>query len=157
MQLLIIRHAAAVARSKDVADASRPLTERGRRQWKRAVRGLVRLGVRLDRVYHSPWLRAVETADALIDRIDAESVVTRRLAGSPTPALLRGLAGDRVAVVGHQPWLGELVGLLVLGSRERGAWLELDKGGVAWLEGEPLPHRMVLRALVSPKMLRATR
>jgi phosphohistidine phosphatase len=111
--------------------------------------------VRVDRVYHSPWLRAVETADALVDRMDAQSVATRRLAEAPTSALLRDLSGDRVAVVGHQPWLGELVGLVVLGSRERSAWLELGKGGIAWLEGEPLPGRMVLRALLSPKMLRA--
>lgn len=157
MQLLVIRHAAAVPRAKGTPDASRPLTERGRRQWTRAVRGLVRLGVRLNRVYHSPWLRAVETADALIECIDAESVVTRRLVESPTPALLRDLAGDRVAVIGHQPWLGELVGLLIFGTREHSKWLELGKGGIAWLEGEPMPHRMVLRALLSPKMLRTMR
>jgi phosphohistidine phosphatase len=157
MQLFIIRHAVAVPRSKERKDASRPLTERGRRQWRRAVRGLERLGLRFDRVYHSSWRRAVETAEALSNLIDGESVATDRLAQSPTPALLRELVGARVALVGHQPWLGELIELLVAGGSGGGTWLELDKGGLAWLEGEPRPHRMVLRALLPPKVLRAVR
>ena len=157
MQLFVIRHAAAIPRSRKIDDASRPLTDRGRRQWRQAVRGLRRLGVRFDRVYHSPSLRAVETANAVVDNMDCESVVTRRLAEPVAPALIRELKGKCLAVVGHQPWLGELVGLLVKGSRDSGTWLTLEKGAVAWLEGEPRPGRMVLRAVLSPKVLRALR
>jgi phosphohistidine phosphatase len=157
MQLFVVRHAVAVPRSGKIDEAARPLTEQGRRQWRRAVRGFERLGVGLDRVYHSPWLRAVETADMLVGRIGGEQVATDRLAEAPAPALLRELKGERAAVVGHQPWLGELVGLLALGRADSGAWLELGKGGIAWLEGEPRPGKMVLRALLPPKVLRGLR
>jgi phosphohistidine phosphatase len=108
--------------------------------------------VPLERVYHSPWLRAVETADSLIETTNSKSIATHRLAEAPTAALIRELRGDCVAVVGHQPWLGELVGLLVLGRRASGAWLELGKGAIVWLDGEPQPGQML-----PPKVLRALR
>jgi phosphohistidine phosphatase len=157
MRLFVIRHAEAVPRSSDIDDASRPLTEQGRRQWRRAVRGFERLGMKPQRVYHSPWLRAVATAEELIDRVFGKPVATRRLAEAPSPALLRELKGECVAVVGHQPWLGELVELLVLGRANSGAWLELGKGAIVWLEGEPRPGKMVVRAVLPPKVLRALR
>jgi phosphohistidine phosphatase len=157
MKLLVIRHAEAVPRSNGIDDASRPLTEPGRRRWRRAVRGFERLGIPLERVYHSPWLRAVETAGLLVDATGQESIATRRLAEAPTAALLRELRGECVAVVGHQPWLGELVELLVLGRAKSGAWLELGKGGIVWLEGKLRPGEMVIRAILLPKVLRAMR
>jgi phosphohistidine phosphatase len=157
MQLFVVRHAIAVPRSGEIDEAARPLTVQGRRQWRRAVRGLQRLQIRPDRVYHSPWLRAAETADMLVDGVGGELVVTRRLAEEPGPALVRQLKGESVAVVGHQPWLGELIGLLVLGHADWGGRLVLGKGGVAWLEGEPRPGKMLLRALLPPKVLRASR
>ncbi len=90
MQLFLIRHAPAVARSPRIPDATRPLTREGRKQWKRAVRGLERLGLMFDRLYHSPWLRAVETADALAHLAVGETVVTSELArrpnGHPAPS-----------------------------------------------------------------------
>jgi phosphohistidine phosphatase len=157
MQVFVIRHAAAVPRSSKIDDASRPLTDRGRRQWRRAVHGFRRLGVRFVRVCHSPWLRAVETANVLIAETGGESVVTHRLAEPPTPALLRELKGDCAALVGHQPWLGQLVGLLVFARRDSGIWLDLGKGAIVWLEGEPRAGRMTLRAVLPQKVLRALR
>jgi phosphohistidine phosphatase len=160
MRLFVIRHAEAVPRSSDIDDASRPLTEEGLRRWRRAVRGFERLGMKPERVYHSPWVRAVATAEELIERVEGERVATRRLAEAPSPALLRELKGECVAVVGHQPWLGELVELLVLGRANSGAqraWLELGKGAVVWLEGKARPGKMVLRAVLPPKVLRALR
>lgn len=153
MQLFVIRHAAAVARSPSLPDASRPLTPKGRTRWKRAVRGLESQEITFDRIYHSPWLRAVETANALA-RLARETVVTGELVRRPTQALLDHLEGDRVALVGHQPWLGELVGLLLFGDPGAGARLMLKKGAVVWLEGEPRASGMRLLASLTPGVLR---
>jgi phosphohistidine phosphatase len=144
MHLFVIRHAEAVPRSEDVSDALRPLTDHGRRQWRRAVRGLVRLGVYFDRLYHSPWLRAVETADGLVDLVQTESVVTQLLTRRPNRGLMQSLEGERVALVGHQPWLTQLAGLAAFGRPAEGARIDLKKGGVLWLEGEARPGYMVL-------------
>jgi phosphohistidine phosphatase len=155
VQLFVIRHAVAVPRDARTPDAARPLTPKGRRRWKRAVRGLERLGVTFDRLYHSPWLRAVETADALADLVDGETVETKELAQRPTPALLTRFEGERVALVGHQPWLGELVGLLVFGEAREGVRLMLKKGSVVSLEGRPRAGGMTIQAILPPRVLRA--
>ena len=153
MELLVIRHAAAAPRGQGIEDAARPLTAKGLARWERAVRGLAKLRIELDRVYHSPWLRAAQTAEALTPLLRGESVATIRLTEKPGKVLLTELTGHRVAVVGHEPWLGELITWLVLGSPEAGR-IELRKGSVAWLDGDPMPGRMVLRALLPPKLLR---
>jgi phosphohistidine phosphatase len=155
MDLFVIRHAPAVPRSERIDDARRPLTDKGRRQWSLAVRGLDRLGLRFDRVYHSPWLRAVETAEALANLVVNETVVTKGLSRRPTDALLRALRGERVAVVGHQPWLSELVAMLALGRPQDAGRFELRKGAIVRLEGSPRAHGMVVRAILPPKVLRA--
>ena len=154
MQLFLIRHAIAVPASEDSEDAARPLTAEGRRKFERVVRGLDRLGVRLDRVIHSPWTRAVQTADLLHRLIDGESQVEMGLTRPPDAELAARLAGDRVAAVGHEPWMSELLALLVTGNKTHADRFRCKKGQVAWLEGEPQPRGMELVASLPPRILR---
>ena len=79
------------------------------------------------------------------------------LARPPSQALLQEIAGTRVALVGHQPWLGELVVWLLTGAQADGSAFAFKRGGVAWLEGQPQPGRMALRAFLPPKVLRELR
>jgi phosphohistidine phosphatase len=163
MDLLVIRHAIAIDRDDPRApadDADRPLTRRGRRRLRSAVRGLARLGVGVDRVLHSPWTRAAETADLLGPIVEGDLAGARRattlLTQSPRAELYTELAGlgGRAAVVGHQPWLGELIAALTVGAAHLGGALDLRKGGVAWLDGDPTPGGMRLRAFLPPRALR---
>ncbi|MCB9560246.1 MAG: histidine phosphatase family protein [Kofleriaceae bacterium] len=166
MELLVIRHALAVERAEGASaadDAARPLTSRGRRRFRDVVRGLQRLGFATDRVLHSPWQRAVETADLLEplvdDDLDDVRVATPHLAAPPRAELFALIAerGARVALVGHEPWLGQLVALLTVGAAEQGDTMPFRKGGVAWLEGSATPGGMQLRALLPPRVLRRIR
>ena len=155
MELFVIRHAIAVPGSMVLADAERPLSPQGRARFTQAVMGLQRLGIRYDRLYHSPWLRAVETAALLGPVLVGEAVCSPALARPPSQALLDAIVGERVALVGHQPWVGELVTWLTTGTQSDGSAFAFKRGGVAWLEGRPKPGRMVLRAFLPPKVLRA--
>ena len=155
MEIFLVRHAAATARARN--DAARRLTPTGRSDFERVVRGLRRLDVRFDRLYHSPWTRAVETADLLWPLLDGESEVHPGLARAPDRALIDRLRGRRVALVGHEPWLSQLVGILLARDPRLGRRFALSKGGVAWLEGEPRAGAMVLRALFPPRALRRMR
>lgn len=155
MELYLIRHAKAAPRSPNLEDALRPLTPEGKKSFAMAVEGMARLGLTFDRLYHSPWLRAVETAELLIPLVRGESVSTAHLADDPSSALLRELSGRRVALVGHEPWMGEMAGWLVHGDRDAGDGYVIKKGGVVWLEGNPAPGQMVLRGFFPPKVLRA--
>ena len=154
MELFIIRHAIAVPGSMLLADADRPLTPKGRKRFSQAVLGLQRLKVRFDRLYHSPWLRAVETAELLAPVLDGKAVDSAALARAPSQDLLDALVGERVALVGHEPWMGELVAWLTTGAPPHGSVFAFKRGGVAWLEGQPQPGQMVLQAFLPPKVLR---
>lgn len=154
MELFLIRHGIAVPGSAVLADAERPLTPQGRERFAQAVVGLQRLGVCLDRLYHSPWRRAVETAALLRPVLEGKAVTSAALARPPSQALLQEITGTQVALVGHQPWLGEFLTWLVIGNQSDGSAFAFKRGGVAWLEGPLRPGRMALRAFLPPKVLR---
>jgi len=158
-ELFVFRHATAVPRSADLDDDARALTPRGRKRFARCVEALERLEIDLDRIYHSPALRAVETAELLVPLLEGETVVTPLLAQPPSGELLHALEGERIAVVGHEPWLSDLVSWLVFGVRiadpdGRSESPGLRKGALAWLSGPIEPGSMVLRAFLPPKTLR---
>ena len=157
MRLFLIRHAATCARTARGDDEARALTPKGARRWRRAVRGLRALRIRFDRLYHGPWRRAVETAELAAKLVDGECVVTSALARAPSPTLLREIEGERVALVGHQPWLGELCALLTLGRAAEGRRFVLGKGTVIELEGQLRAGGMVVRAILPSRVLRSTR
>jgi phosphohistidine phosphatase len=153
MDLIVVRSACAVAPRGDLPDEARALAPRGRKRARRAARALARLGVSRPRLLHSPRLRALETADVLLRRLGGEGVACAALGEPPSSGLLTQMAGERVVVVGHEPWLGQLVAGLVLGA-PREVRFRLEKAGVAWLEGEARPGGMRLKALLPPKVLR---
>jgi phosphohistidine phosphatase len=154
MDIYLIRHAVAELRRPDLQDHERALTPIGRERFAKVVDGLERLGVTLDRVYHSPWRRAVETAELIANLAQGKLEPHPGLAGSPKEDLLASLDGDAVALVGHEPWMSELLAWLVTGDPGAAGGHVMKKGGVAWLRGEPLPGGMELRALIPPKVFR---
>lgn len=152
MDLYVIRHGIA---EEGEDDAARSLTGKGRRRLREVVHGLARLDVRIGRVLHSPKRRAVQTAELLAPVVDGGFEVTPLLAEAPGPALLELLReGQSTAVVGHQPYLSQLVAWLTTGDTEVGAAFPLKKGGLAALMGEPVPAGMQLSFLATPRLLR---
>lgn len=157
MHLLVVRHAIAEERRPDLDDANRELTREGVRKAKEAFAGLKRLDLSIDAVLTSPWKRALHTAELLAPLAKAEPVTTPLLCDTPTPALLAQIAEhdvDTLAVVGHEPWLGELIAWLAFGNPKLGEQIELKKAAVVRLEGTSVPGGMKLRALLPPGVLR---
>ncbi len=146
MDLFLIRHAIAEERRTGLPDADRPLTDTGRRRFKQMVEGLDRGAIRFDRVYTSPWTRAVQTAELLAPVTDGELIATEGLAQAPDPAFFESLRGETIACVGHEPWMSDTLALLTTGDPE-GTWIRFKKGAIAWLRGNPSPASMHLRAL----------
>jgi phosphohistidine phosphatase len=118
VQLFLIRHAAAVDATADVPDAGRCLSDAGRRQ-------AAALGERLrwydcipSAMWTSPLLRAVETAELIAAGLRWTGGVVRQAALSPTGDLqaLRRLfeaaSLPTIVIVGHEPSLSRLAGLL---------------------------------------------
>jgi phosphohistidine phosphatase len=153
MQLFVIRHGIAEDAEPGQDDADRALTKDGKKKLKAVARGMREHDWKLDAVLTSPWRRAAQTA-AIITKRDA--IATDLLTRSPRSDLL-GLvahAGERVGVVGHEPWLGELIAWLVFGDTRHGDVFAIKKASVAILEGEAVPGGMTLHALLPPRVLR---
>ena len=152
MNLFLVRHAIATPRTPERPDSLRPLTEAGRERFRRCVRGLGRLGVRFDLVLHSPWQRAKETALELGPLAESPPRPTALLASEVDLELFDLIHGyDDVALVGHEPWLGDLaIECLSPGSNLH---FDLKKGSVLWLRGPARPGHMELVALLPPKVL----
>jgi len=159
MQLLVIRHAVAEDASPGEDDAARALTGAGKAKLRQAVRGLRTLGLRFERILTSPWQRAAQTARLLAPIADDTPIATELLAQPPRAELLALIAerSETIAVVGHEPWLGELVAWLAFGDTRHGDALVIKKGGVVWLAGTAVPGGMQIRASLPPKLLRAIR
>lgn len=157
MQLFVIRHATAEDARPGHDDAARELTASGKAKLRRAVRGLRALDVRFARVLTSPWQRAAETA-RLLSAIATDAPIATDLLAQPPRAELLAMIAERTettAVVGHEPWLGELAAWLAFGDARHGDALIIKKCGVLWLAGIPIPGGMQVRASIPPKLLRA--
>jgi phosphohistidine phosphatase len=87
------------------------------------------------------------------------------LADKPRPELFALIAEasaphekkHATAVVGHEPWLTELIAWLAFGDPRHGEAIDLKKGGIVWLEGNSVPAGMMLCAMLPPKILRELR
>ena len=155
MDLFLVRHAVAQPRDAGWTDEARPLTPDGAAKMKRAVVGLGKLRVGFDLVLHSPWKRAVQTAKLMMP-LGSGRTATDWLAMAPTLELLAEAAeAPRVALVGHEPWMGELCAWLVTGDMALGPQFLFKKGGVAHLEGRCEPSGCRLRAFWTPRTLRS--
>ena len=160
VELYIVRHAIAAERGPEWPDDSkRPLTERGIERFREVVDGLVWLDVQVDAVFTSPLVRAKQTAQYLSSGLPSKPplVIVDVLAPGHVPAEImehvarEGRAHKRVAVVGHEPDLGELAGWL-LGSRRA---IPLKKGGVCRIDLDALSSRHgTLAWHLPPKALR---
>jgi phosphohistidine phosphatase len=161
MNLLLVRHAIAedARRPGRDADARRPLTREGRRRMKQGARGLKALVPAVNLVASSPLRRALETAKLVrgaYGRGEVEEVDALAPGSGPEP-LLAWLRGHRragtIALVGHEPYLSSLAGLLLTGRRS--SVFNFKKGGACLLElDEPTPGSARLDWLVTARTLR---
>jgi phosphohistidine phosphatase len=131
MELLLWRHADAVAADEDTHDLERALTPKGGRQAKRMGQWLNQMLPAGTRVLVSPATRAQQTALGL-DRKFKTAEALRP--DAPVQEILEAVrwpdARDPVLVVGHQPTLGQVAARLVAGVDQDWA---IPKGAVWWL------------------------
>jgi len=105
------------------SDAERPLTLRGRSQALASARGLHALGVRVPRIWCSPYLRARQTADIVASVFGSSVDEDARFVpgGNPESAAEAVVnARDGVFVVAHMPILPGVVEVLAGGRASFG-------------------------------------
>jgi len=126
MRLVVVRHGPAESRdpSRWPNDDRRPLSKDGRRSTREAAKGIARLEPSARTIVTSAATRARSTALLLRDALDSAPFPAEWQAlepGAPAAGLLERLAqhhtpGETVILVGHEPQLGELIGLALTGE-----------------------------------------
>jgi phosphohistidine phosphatase len=126
MDLYILRHAIAVERDEEGSknDFDRPLTSEGEQKLRRIAKAMRNLQLSFDLILSSPYVRARETAE-----IVAASLVLRKklqmrdslgVDGNPRELIteIQRLAPppSSILLVGHEPFLSNLISLLVTGT-----------------------------------------
>ena len=157
--LYLVRHAIAEDRGPEWPDdALRPLTDAGIARFDRAARGLAAMKADITVILSSPFLRARQTADILARRLPGRPPVVDVPALQPEkswrqvlPVLVDYVGHEALALVGHEPSIGQLAAALL---RMRGE-IEFKKGGACRIDVETLPPVSPgrLRWLAPPRVL----
>lgn len=160
LELYLIRHGVAEERGdKYPDDSKRPLTGQGMSRLRKEARALDTLGVTFDQIITSPLVRTRQTADVFAEVMKGKPPVASADALAPAgtaTAVLQELGKymrkGRIALVGHEPNIGELAARLI-GAREP---LAFKKGAVCRIDFEVFPPKGIgqLQWFLPPKVLR---
>lgn len=142
MNLFILRHGLAVEQTipSFKLDSDRPLTAEGRKKVRRVAVILSQLKISFDLILTSPYVRAMQTAEIVVEVLGARKALNTSdnlVPGGDAKQLIGELSRRRsslkdVLLVGHEPDLSRLISILVTGRL--GLPIELKKGGLCKLE-----------------------
>ncbi len=140
IEIYIVRHAVAGERGPSYPDDRlRPLTDEGIARFRQAVRGLAAINVTVDLVLTSPLVRALQTAELLVAGLPGHprmDTLDALAPGGRVALIMEAIAQrsrqrqNRIALVGHEPDLGELAARLLAA---RGS-IQFKKGAVCCIE-----------------------
>jgi phosphohistidine phosphatase len=135
MNLYLVRHGE--AKSKD-EDPARGLSDSGISDVKKVAAYLAGMNLKVNNIYHSVKLRAMQTAQIIADSIGIDQAITEAdgLAPMDDPRIwferIHELKDDTM-LVGHLPYLSILSALLISGDRGNGL-VEFEAGSVACIQ-----------------------
>lgn len=159
MDILLVRHGIAVERGTRgyEDDAKRPLTPAGRQRMVEAARGLERVFTP-QAIFTSPLVRAAQTAEILQGVYQlGKPRVCEALGTGDHQGLISALEESdvgSVALVGHEPWMSELLSLLLTGYVSAVS-TNFKKGACALVRCDDLrPGNCWLEWLIQPAALR---
>ena len=158
--LYLIRHGLAAERGDNYPDdTKRPLTSEGVQKLRRESKALVALDVTFDIILTSPLTRTRQTAEVIGAAFrNAPPIVNMAslAPGGAHAAIIEELSKyhrrHQLALIGHEPGIGELAGRLI-GLRRP---LDFKKGAICRIDVTALPPAAPgrLRWFLSPRILR---
>ena len=159
-QLYLIRHGIAAERGENYPDdTKRPLTSEGIQKLRREGKALVALDISFDVILTSPLVRTRQTAETIasVFRTAPPIINVQALAPGGThnaivDELSRQHRRHHIAIVGHEPGIGELAARL-MGLRRA---LDFKKGAICRIDVAALPPAGPgqLRWFLTPRILR---
>jgi phosphohistidine phosphatase len=163
MNLYLLRHAIAAEPDENTEDSQRPLTEKGRKKLGQIARNLEKLELEFDVIITSPYLRARQTADVVVDALDikkkrvveSENLVPFGFAAKLVEEINAREPVENLLLVGHEPFLSQLIGTLIAGDASLS--IDLKKAGLCKLSLEQFTYGRcaTLEWLLTPAQLTA--
>ncbi len=163
MEVYLIRHGIAAERNEYTNDEKRPLTDRGKEKTLQVARRLQQIGLHFEILLTSPLLRASQTAE-IFQQANLSPKIETFPALAPGGNIqewidwyLQGRYNERensIALIGHQPDLGNWAELLVTGKIQ--GKIVLKKAGAIGIRLSKLKNPIgtsQLFLLTSPKWL----
>jgi phosphohistidine phosphatase len=159
-ELYFIRHGVAAARGENYPDdTKRPLTSEGMQKLRKEAKALSALDITFDVILTSPLVRTRQTAEIIAAGFRTQPAIVNAPAlapGGTHSAIIEELSKQqrrhKIALVGHEPGMGELAARLI-GLRRA---LEFKKGAICRIDVAALPPTGPgqLRWFLTPRILR---
>lgn len=148
MKLYLIQHGLALAKEED---PERPLSTHGKAQTQRTAEYMKSRSIKVETIWHSTKLRAVQTAEIIAEALACGKIQARDDM-NPLDAVdkLPGeiLASNKdIMIIGHLPFLQKLADRLLIGSEESGI-IAFKNSGVVSLDYD---EKWKIDWLVSPE------
>jgi phosphohistidine phosphatase len=146
MNLYLMRHAIAADASPNMSDSQRPLTEKGRKKLAVIARNLEKIGLTFDLILTSPYLRTRQTAEMVAEvfKIKPDSIIVNPnitpdgSAENLIEEINAGKPVENLLIVSHEPFISELIGILVAGDPNIG--IGMKKAGICKLSIQTLHY-----------------
>ncbi len=163
MEIYLIRHGIAAERGTYADDEQRPLTKKGRDKTTKVAESLLARGLKFDLILTSPLVRADQTAE-ILQKTGLSPKITTFVPLKPDGEIEEWLEwlqqwqgqqqNSTLALVGHQPDLGNWAEMLIWGTVKR--QIVVKKAGIIGIQlpsiGTPIA-RSTLFLLTSPKWM----
>lgn len=163
MNLYILRHAIAEERDESTYpdDSLRPLTAKGRKKMVKIAEGLKDMGIQIDLILASPYVRAHDTAKIVVIAFNlkkkqlmlSDHLTSSGFAKDLIAEINKMVPVEHLMLVGHEPYLSDLIAMLVAG--EPSMSVTMKKGGLCRLSIENLVYDKcaTLEWLLTPAQL----
>jgi phosphohistidine phosphatase len=163
MNLYLLRHGLAAEPGTHgySKDSERPLTPEGERKVWKIAEAMEAMELSFDLILSSPYVRACQTAEIVAEALKARKrleLTDDLTPGGSAKELIEFLAQldplpEDVLVVGHEPYLSELIGKLISG--DAGASVVMKKGGLCKLSTHSFKYGRcaALECLLTPKQM----
>ena len=120
MKLYLLRHGEAESRAE--TDAQRQLTNKGRQEALDVAVQFTKKGLKIDRCFVSPYVRAIQTADSFLSRIpggpmmEIQALLSPEIRAAEVIKFLETLPEENILLVTHNPLVSELNAVLLEGN-----------------------------------------
>lgn len=150
-QIILWRHADAEMPMLHQEDMARALTAKGVKQSRLMAKWLNKYLPKDSTVLVSPALRALQTAKPLDFKHEVVDAMKPGASLAHILAVLDTYATDNLMLIGHQPWIGELIAYLLNGQDTS---VSVKKGAVWWLRlSSNMPGGYKLFTVQAPQLL----